>query len=165
MSSSLTVHGSLKPIYLLNGILGAKFPKNIINIEHKPTIKISLILGSSELLIGDNIENIQQIMIIRIVSLFKVLIVLIFTFPSDSFAILGAFTSNIIKVKITTAPIIEIVKLLSLTMNPPINIISDVIKNNIFIKLNFFIKFPPFYFDNRLKKFPRTSWITDVLIE
>ena len=60
--SSLIVQGNLNPIYLLKGILGAIFPKNIINIEHKPTTKISLVLGFNELLIGDNIENIQPIM-------------------------------------------------------------------------------------------------------
>ena len=114
MLSSLIVQGNLNPIYLLKGILGAIFPKNIINIEHKPTTQISLVLGFNELLIGDNIENIQPIIIIKIVSLFKVLIVLILTFSSDKFAILGAFISNIIKAKINNPPIIETIKLIFL---------------------------------------------------
>nr|WP_243147783.1 hypothetical protein [Clostridium perfringens] len=127
----------------MKGILGAIFPKNIINIEHKPTTKISLVLEFNELLIGDNIENIQPIIIIKIVSLFKVLIVLILTFSSDKFAILGAFISNIIKAKINNPPIIETIKLLSLTKKPPIIISNDVIKNNILVKSNFFINILP----------------------
>lgn len=165
VSSSRIVQGSLNPIYLLNGILGDRLPKNIINIEHNPTSRISLVLESKELSIGDSIENIELMMIIKIVSLFKVLIVLILGLSSDNFAIFGAFISNITKARIDNPPIIEIVKLPFGIIKPPIKINNDVIRNNTLVKSNFFTIEPPFYFVNRFKKFPRTSWIIEVLIE
>lgn len=163
--SSLIVQGSLNPKYLLNGILGDRLPKNIINIENKPTSMSSLVLESKELLIGDIIKNIHPIIIIKIVSLFNFLIVLTFGLPSDKFAICGAFISNIIKEIITNTEMIEIIKLFSGIIKPAINISNDVIKNNALVKLKFFIIFSPFYFVNISKKPPRTSWSIDVFIE
>lgn len=144
VSSSRIVQGNLNPIYLLNGILGDRLPKNIINIEHNPRCRISLVLASNELSIGDSIKNIQPMMIIKIVSLFKVLIVLILGLSSDNFAILGAFISNITNARINNPPMIEIVKFPSGKIKLPIKINNDVIKNNALVKSNFFTILPPF---------------------
>ena len=113
----------------------------------------------------DDKASIKQSTTISNVNIFKNLKVLTLGLFFDNFTISLACLSNTTKEIIAKIPNINISIFDFDITNPITSIKSDVINNIILVKSFFFIIFPSLYFLNISKKLPRTSWITEVLIE